>query len=205
MELQPWIGSAPRREPPTLDGLHLFEHKRLNIVLASLVGLPPAVVWGIGYFLLIDRPDLDGGLSVSFGLLEILGFLLAFVATIVVHEGLHGLAVAAQGHRPIFGAGPGFFYTSVYEPLSRNGYFAVIVTPAIVINGGSVLLGLLIPDLAGWSLLVSTINTTGLGGDAMMAWQMRRYPANARIVDLADGYAVYLPAHIANGASSNDR
>lgn len=196
MELQnlrPWIGDPPLTEPPTVPGYRLRHIEKPDLIKLSLFGVPLLLVWLFVFPVLVDQ-----GVSITIDSVPdifriIVQFLIAVTVTFAAHEGIHGLAVALQGKRPSFGAGPGFFYTTVKEPLSRHGYFAVAIAPAIVISVGCYLLALQWPEHMGWWLAISTINMSGLGGDLWMAMRMIRTPSNAKIVDMAEGFSVYLP------------
>lgn len=197
-DLKPWIGDPPLTEPPQLPGYELHAHERINMVTASLMGLPLIIVWFIGFPILVSLTTGDVELSLNVGSLTdviVLGiyFILAFALMVLLHEGIHGLVAAVQGARPAFGVGPGFAYTTVRESLSRNGYLAVAIAPAIIISVGCFLLAIAFPDQFGWWLAISTLNASGLGGDFWMFGRLLKVPSYARIVDLADGFAVYLP------------
>ncbi len=192
-ELRPWIGSPPIVDPPDIPGYKLVRGEQLSIVRVSLLGLLLMPIWLIIYNFGVVAlgGEMSGSFTVSLPNL-IIGVTFA-IGLIVFHEALHGAGVLLTGNLPSFGIGPGFAYTTCHKPLTRNGYLLVIVLPLLVINIGAIILGGLLPGAVGWMLFISIINTAGAGGDVWMLVRVMRLPSVARIVDLASGFAVYMP------------
>ena len=167
--------------------------EQLNIARASLLGVLLIPVWWLIYLAAV--PLLGGeplaGITISVPNV-IVGLSLAMLL-ILLHEIIHGVAVLLTGNLPAFGIGPGFAYTTCHAPLSRNRYMFVVMLPIFVINSGAVMVGALLPGAAGWALFLSLINTMGAGGDIWMFVRLLRVQSVALIVDLASGFAVYLP------------
>ena len=192
-QLRPWIGKAPVVEPPHIDGYRLVRGEQLNILRASVLGILLIPVWWVVY---VGAVSLIGGDTLTSATISIPDFIVAISLTfllIVVHELLHGVGVLLTGNRPAFGIGPGFAYTTCHAPLSRNGYILVVILPLLVINLGAIAAGAIWSGALGWMLFLSLINTMGAGGDIWMLVRLRRVPSTALIVDLASGFAVYLP------------
>jgi Putative zincin peptidase len=192
-ELRPWIGKAPITVPPAIEGYYLERGEQLDIMRASLLGILLVPLWLVLFGLLVqllgDQPLASGTISIIHVIVAIsFAFLL-----IIVHELLHGVAVLLTGNLPSFGVGPGFAYTTCHSPLTRNAYILVVVLPLLVINLGAVIAGSLLPAATGWVLFLSIINTMGAGGDVWMLIRLRNIPKSALIVDMASGFAVYMP------------
>jgi hypothetical protein len=49
------------------------------------------------------------------------------------------------------------------------------------------------PGIAGWMIVVGTINASGAIGDLWMTARILRSPRRAMFYDLADGFAVFAP------------
>lgn len=192
-ELHPWIGEMPITEPPEIEGYQLIRGEQLNITRASILGVLLIPVWCVIFTAAVV---LLGGEGVTGGTVSIPHMIVGIsfaILLIVVHELLHGLAVLLTGHKPSFGIGPGFAYTTCHSPLSRNAYLLVVVLPLVVLNLGAIIISAIWPGAAGWMLFLSIVNTMGAGGDVWMLVRIARIPTIARIVDLASGFAVYLP------------
>ncbi|MEZ4521072.1 MAG: DUF3267 domain-containing protein [Thermomicrobiales bacterium] len=192
-ELRPWIGKPPISIPPDIPGYRLVRGENINIFRASILGILLVPVWWILFLVVVPIlsgvDELNGTISIV-NILTVISFILVVV---VVHELLHGLAILGSGHLPSFGAGPGFFYTTCHEPLSRNAYILVVLLPLLAINLGSIAVAGIWPGAMGWALVISIMNTMGAGGDIWMFIRLLRVPRSALIVDMASGYAVYEP------------
>lgn len=193
-QFRPWLGAPPRTEPPAIPGFHLIAHERCDIARLSIIGLALIPLWS---FLLAGAIGAAGGrASFRFSVTPqtaLLGVAVALVCVPVAHELLHGVAIFALGHRPRFGLGAGFAYTTMDEPLSRPSYLLVTLTPLIVISALAIALGALWNAGVGWLLFAGIVNASGAVGDLWMSWRAARYPRGARYVDLADGFAVLAP------------
>jgi hypothetical protein len=189
-----WIGPPPRSAPPEVAGYELFAYERLRMGRLGLLGIVLLPIWFIFYLAVLaifgGRTDYSG----QFSFTVLLGLVIVVVGVTMLHEALHGLTALLLGARPAFGAGPGYFYTTFSEPLGRWGYLAVGLTPLLVINAASIVLALLEPAWAGWLLVVSLYNCSGSSGDLWMATRIIKAPSDARFYDLADGFAVLVPA-----------
>jgi hypothetical protein len=193
-ELRPWVGQPPITTPPDIAGYQLVRGEQLNIMRASLLGLLLAPLWWVLYVLIVGFTGGETLTGLTISIPNLIGGIALALPLIVVHELLHGVAVLLSGNRPSFGIGPGFAYTTCHAPLSRNGYILVVALPLCVINLAAICAGAVWPGALGWMLFVSLINTMGAGGDIWMLVRLRAVPRTARVVDLASGFAIYLPA-----------
>lgn len=192
-EIRPWIGKPPITEPPDIPGHRLVRGEQLDLVRASILGVLLVPVWWLLFFIVV--PLLNGGeeFAVTISIVDVLVGLIFAAGLIVIHELIHGLAILASGNRPAFGAGPGFFYTTCHQPLTRNAYISVALLPLIVINGSAIVIAGIWPGATGWMLFLSILSTMGAGGDIWMFLRLIKIPRLALIFDLASGFAVYYP------------
>lgn len=193
--------SAP--PPPIPDGYTLAHRfvltERRALLWMNLIGLVVfAIVLAAALVLLalyeqMGAPLVIAGLPES---LHPLWYLLFAVLTLVLHEGLHGLAIALNGHRPRFGAKLTrlVLYTTSDANFPRNEYVAVTLAPLLGI-GALGLLGILVtpPVLAMWTAVLLALNTASSLGDLWMAAVITSFPRAARFRDEADGMSVFLP------------
>lgn len=126
----------------------------------------------------------------------ILVTLAATVATLLLHEALHGLGMLAFHARPIFGAGimaPGMPYlytTSDGHLFTRWQYIVVAALPNVVIDVALALLIAFGPHAAWWVIPFS-VHLSGGVGDAWLCWAALTEPRGTRIEDLREGIRVY--------------
>ena len=113
----------------------------------------------------------------------------ALVLVGAAHEGVHGLAAALLGHRPVFGFKPPFLYTTFKQRLPRNHLIAVALAPLALLD--AVALGL-------WALGVAPlfmdfcliINTIGAIGDVWIVTRLLRHGREVWVQDTMDGIEV---------------
>lgn len=153
-------------------------------VQALALGLPLAVVLGIGFFLL------HPGLDLSFGLPGLLLALAAFVALAAVHELIHGLvwSAFAQGGWASVSFGVIWQYLTPYctcdEPLSKRAYVVGALAPTAVLG--------LLPVLAAYAtgsaalLAVGLLMILGGGGDFAIVLKTLRFKPDGREVRFLD-------------------
>jgi hypothetical protein len=114
------------------------------------------------------------------------GFWAVLVASIFVHEGLHGLGYLLGGARLSevrFGIAWSKLmpYANCRTPLSARAYRVAGALPGVVLG----LLPALVGVALGWWTwtLFGTLMVGSAGGDAAALWAIRRLPANARVID----------------------
>ncbi len=190
-QIRPWIGKPPIADPPIISGYRLIRSERIDLLRVSILGVLLAPIWwvmfGVVVGILSGQQEVSGSISV----LNLLVGISFAVILVITHEVLHGVAILAGGKRPSFGAGPGFFYTTCHDPLTRRAYGIVLLFPLIVINGGALIAASIWPAVTGWVLFLSLLNTMGAGGDIWMFFRILKAPRTALIVDLASGFAIY--------------
>ncbi|WP_254810144.1 DUF3267 domain-containing protein [Natronosalvus amylolyticus] len=135
-------------------------------------------------------------------------FLIALIATTVVHEGLHGLAFRYYGHDVTFGFVPsmGAFYAAVFgEFQRRDDMLRVGSAPLVVISAVCVpLLFVPIPGVAITAGFVLVLNTAGAIGDLYALWRLRGLPEGTLLYDI-DIRRSYVYEPTATGTGNDDR
>ncbi|MBE7382794.1 MAG: DUF3267 domain-containing protein [Leptolyngbya sp. SIO1E4] len=131
----------------------------------------------------------------------LLGLIVLPMATIIVHEGIHGLAFKAFGGAPYYGVGiqhllPYAYATAPGQRFSRNEFLVIILAPLVVINTVALVLMGIFPQLAwlGWAVV---INTSGAIGDLWMAGIVYQYPSSIMVEDRREGMALYASSTVA--------
>ncbi len=207
--LRTLYGEPPRLDRPTLPGYRLHAHMRLDMMRVMLLGLLLLPVFA--YAIVFGIAALGGRDSYSLNLIStggvvrlVLAALVALFGVPFVHEVIHGLAVLLVGQRPSFGLGPGVAWTSFNAPVGRAAYLTIGLAPLVVISAAAILLGARYDALAGWMLFAGIVNASGAAGDLWMTWVTLRQPRHARYLDLADGFAVYVPGSEPPAAAADD-
>lgn len=192
-ELKPWIGEPPHTTPPDTPGYRQVSHEKLNITKISIVGTILVPLWA---YIMVGVVLVFGGRSTYETTLTFTTFTLFFVAVagvIIVHEIIHGVAAVLLGTKPSFGIGPGFAYTTFLEPMKKSSYLIVGLAPLVIITILTVSAAVIWPDIAGWMIVIGTVNASGAIGDLWMTARILRAPKKALFYDLADGFAVFAP------------
>lgn len=189
-----WL-QGPRREPPDPPGYRRIAYERIPMNRVALLGLVSAPIW-FGIFLfasgLLGNARELSSFRISF--LDLLfGILLLLIVVPVVHEAVHGVAAQVVGVHPSYGIGPGYAYTTFLEPVGKGQYLLIGLAPLVVLSIIGVAVMVLVPSIAGLTLVFLVGNAAGAMGDVWMAWRTVQLPADASIYDLADGFVAYLP------------
>jgi hypothetical protein len=123
----------------------------------------------------------------------ILGFIIV-VASMLLHELLHGAALLMMGHGAHLSYDSGYLYATVNrgEFLTRRHYLMMVLTPVTVMTfGGGVLLLFLPVTLAQLVLIALLLNAAASVGDFFVAQRVWRCPADALFAD-EKGIKVYI-------------
>jgi hypothetical protein len=117
---------------------------------------------------------------------------LMIAASIVLHEGLHGLALISLGYKAKLRFASGYFYATTDGFLTRHDYLIMVLTPITVMTlGGGVVL-LLLPVALGQIVLIALLlNAAASIGDLVVADRTRGQPADALFAD-RHGIKVFL-------------
>jgi FtsH-binding integral membrane protein len=192
-DLKPWFGDLPHETAPEMAGYQQVSHEQLNMTKVTVGGTMLIPLWAIALMAVVAALGGPSSYETRFTFTTFILFFVAMVGVIVVHEIIHGVAAALLGVRPSFGIGPGFAYTTFLEPMKKSSYLTVGLAPLVVITVTTVAMAAIWPDIAGWMVVIGTINASGAVGDLWMTARILRSPRRAMFYDLADGFAVFAP------------
>ncbi|CAN5620594.1 hypothetical protein BH24CHL1_BH24CHL1_15900 [soil metagenome] len=192
-DLKPWFGDLPHETAPEMAGYQQVSHEQLNMTKVTVGGTMLIPLWAIALMAVVAALGGPSSYETRFTFTTFVLFFVAMVGVIVVHEILHGVAAIFLGVRPSFGIGPGFAYTTFLEPMKKSSYLTVGLAPLVVITVTTVAMAAIWPDIAGWMVVIGTINASGAVGDLWMTARILRSPRRAMFYDLADGFAVFAP------------
>ncbi len=167
---------------------------RKRILQANLLALGLLPLWWL----------IAVGLMIALGysndslIITIPRVLLASVITVLLHEGVHALAVRAFGGKPQFGVlwKALAFYTTVKGMAFKRWVFLVFLLAPLVVL--SILFPLMAVFLRGefWlsvAFLAFMINGASSAGDVFITAVLLRYPPTAYVADEIDGVRIFLP------------
>ena len=168
-----------------------------KLTLVNLLAFPAAGLMGLiffGWVVLMNRMPAARSLPLA----QALSLVLAVVATLVLHEVAHGLAMLAYGARPRFGVlwqGLMLFATSPGHAFRRNDYVVVILAPLVGLSLLALMAVLISsPEVAVLVAVCATVNGAGAVGDLWILRITLRYPEQAYVMDERDGMRIFLPA-----------
>jgi hypothetical protein len=133
-----------------------------------------------------------------------LWMLVAFLATIVIHELMHGLFFLVYGGRPSFGVGVVsrivvYAYATSSRPYTLTQFLVIGLSPFVLLSLALLLIAVALPALAAYSAVGFIANFVGSVGDLWIAsriWRFRGADA-LRLVDRRDTVAVYAEGELA--------
>src|SRR5947209_8274628 len=135
------------------------------------------------------------GLSITgWGLLLWLAInVVAYFPMLLLHELLHGAAFLLWGGRPYLGMKlPYALYCGAKNQLFRRDQYLVVgLAPLVVITLAGVILTLLSPVLASYTLSITVGNISGAAGDVWSAQRLMRLPSTALLEDTESGYRAW--------------
>lgn len=163
---------------------------KLAIILGGLLGtFVFAIPFGMIY----------GDYIVGFGAINwLLLFMGCVVATIPLHEGMHGLFFRLYGGKVKFGAklktpfGPVFWATSD-KMFPRRQFQTIGLAPQILtaVLGLLIILGDFSPMVQMGLIIVAVGNLLGGAFDIYLAVLLRRYPSSVMVRDIQDGLVIW--------------
>jgi membrane protein YdbS with pleckstrin-like domain len=136
--------------------------------------------------------------SFQIGTSEIVIGVVAFVATLVIHEWMHGLILQRYGARPEFGLFRNKAIATITilgYGLRRNAVILVALTPLVVLTSLA-LLGIWLTQGTHWVALFALIAIVNAGAAITDLWVIAillRYPSSAWTVDDKDGMRILMP------------
>lgn len=120
------------------------------------------------------------------------------VATLLLHETLHGLGMLVLRARPRFGAGvmsPGLPYvytTSEGHLFTRWQYIVIAALPNVLLNVVLLLL-MLVGPAPSWWVIPFALHLSGGVGDMWLCWAAFAEPPGTRVEDRRGGIRVLRP------------
>jgi hypothetical protein len=115
-------------------------------------------------------------------------------ASMLLHEGLHALALLAQGYPAKLSYVRGYLYATTDGFLTRRAYLRMVLTPLTVMTLGGVLLLLFLPVPVGQVVLIALLlNAAASIGDLAVAQRALRQPRSALFADRDGGIKIFLP------------
>ncbi len=125
--------------------------------------------------------------------LFLLANIAAYIIMIPLHEGVHALAILAQGGRPRFGLRLPIaaYCTAPNQLFTRNGYLVVALAPLVALTLAGLVVIWLAPNVGACVLLGIAGNISGAVGDLAVVNEVRRLPPHTLIADTETGYIAY--------------
>jgi len=126
-------------------------------------------------FALLPRWTLPLGWKIIWGAL-------IFVASMLLHEWLHGLTLRRFGHKPSYAFHKLYLVATIQKGsyLTRREYLFMTLTPVVVMTVvGGWSLFILPPALGQLLLIALLLNTAASIGDFMVAWRVYKAPPDA--------------------------
>ena len=176
--MRDWEPDGPALAKMNLGGI--------AILAAGLVGY--GAIWSVA----------TGASEATFDGWDVLIAVIATFSLMVVHEGVHGVAVAAFGGKPVFGATmignamPAFYCTSIGNRFTKAQFLAIALAPAVVLGIGTAIAIAWLPS-SGWLVVPAALHLGGCVGDFVMARIVARLPSGSLVEDRKSGMRLYLP------------
>lgn len=171
----------------------------------------PWILFGAGHLLLLGAVGLFGGLflvvrgpgaveplfpvraapGVALPAIDVrrlwLPVAAGLVATVIAHEGLHGLAYRALGYEVTYGVSlpAGAFYAAAFgQYQAREHVIRVALAPLVTITAVATPLLVVAPaPVAVAALIALAFNAAGSIGDLLVVWRLSRLPAGTLLFD----------------------
>ncbi|MGV8083813.1 MAG: DUF3267 domain-containing protein [Coriobacteriia bacterium] len=187
------LGPVPEDEDfdPEADGWTLVREPRTGVLMLLAVPLG-VVIAGLLMLLWVSilpvrMPTASSeGFSIDVNLWQLLGFAVAVVGFVLLHEVLHVIpAVVAGGSKDVvIGFWPKYFapYVAFTGTLSRNVQLLSGVMPFLALTVVPIPLAMLFPQAAWWLVALSVVNALGSGADVIMVALLARQVPSASIV-----------------------
>jgi len=197
------MGLSPRIP----DNYEFAGRWKLNLKGWSLVQLLAGgtIIFGLTIILGLTirgllRGDSEG--TVNLGGFFFLLVLVVFVASIILHEAVHGVLFLVLGGKPRFGVKlvgrffPVAFYATSRTPLLRNQYLLVCLAPFLTLTLVFLMIGILANAdvIVALAIMAMALNASGSIGDLMMAWKIRQHGRKTLYEDSENGFNWYVPS-----------
>jgi hypothetical protein len=177
------------------DGFSEWKPSRATVLAWNILSIPIVAIAAAAY-LLVARGEIPTSGTVN--LSDVAVVLALTLALACVHEGVHGVAIAAFGARPAFGmlmikhVFPAFYATAPGYRFSRRQYLVIALAPLAVLTP----LGILACSLSFGDYLAIPfgILLAGCIADVTIAWLVLRAPSDVTCEDLRDGVRLWRAA-----------
>jgi hypothetical protein len=127
---------------------------------------------------------------------SVVALIVAILATLIVHEMTHGVAIRWCGNRPSYGfqlIGLVPYATAQGQYFTRNQFVTCALAPLVGLSAiGTLVLPFSPTWLVPWLVVGLIANAAGAVGDVWMSLIALRFPHSAWIVDERDGMRVYV-------------
>lgn len=119
--------------------------------------------------------------------------IIGYFIILPIHEAIHGLTILFWGGRPHFGAKLplALFCGAKQQLFPRNQYLAIALAPLVVISIAGIILTLLAPGLATYTLFAITGNFSGAAGDLVVVRKLCHLPRKVLVEDTETGYCAW--------------
>ena len=178
-------------EAELLEPAQLRPLAKLSLLMLVIGGLFFGILNIAAY---ARQPHATGGGIGGWGLLLWFAInIVGYILILPIHELIHGAAFALWGGKPYFGMKlPYALYCGAKQQLfRRNQYLVVGLAPLVVITLAGIILTLLSPGLASYTIFATVGNVAGAAGDVLVAWRLLRLPESVLVEDTQAGYRVW--------------
>ncbi|WP_254543389.1 DUF3267 domain-containing protein [Halomarina pelagica] len=162
-----------------------FSYPRRRLQAAGLAATVVAIVLGTVVAALPRGGEIEFAVETA----SFVGLLGSFVATIVVHEGVHAIAARALGYRVAFGVDrrlPGVYAAAFGQIVTRRDQVLIALAPLVVVDALAVaLLALGDGPLVGVGFVAFVVNTAGAVGDLYVTWRAAGLPRGSVFYDVS--------------------
>ena len=180
-----------------LEEVELLEPAQMRplAILSLLLLLIGIIFFGFLNYIsyTIQAHSNTGTSSIPNLLVWILINIIGYILILPIHELIHAAAFVLWGGKPYFGAKlPYALYCGARNQLfRRNQYFVVGLAPLVVITLAGIILILLSPVLASYTLFALIGNFSGAAGDIWVVRRLLRKPSSILVEDTESGYRAW--------------
>lgn len=180
-----------RDELTLLEPAQLWPLAKLGLWLLAVGGLFFGALDGLVYGWQMHA--FPSGISWWSVVLWLIINILGYFIVLPVHEAIHACAFVFWGGKPHVGAKlPLALYCGAKDQLfRRNQYLVVGLAPLVVISILAIIVTLLSPVLASYTLLATSGNFSGAVGDIWAVARLLRLPPAVLIEDTETGYRAW--------------
>ena len=179
-----------------LEEIELLEPEQLRplALLSLLLLIIGAIFFGLLNYAFYIQQTHTTGINGGKSLLLWIGInIIGYILILPLHELIHAAAFVLWGGNPYFGAKlPYALYCGAKNQLfHRNQYFVVGLAPLVVITLVGIILILISPVLASYTLFALVGNFSGAAGDIWVVRKLLRRPRSILVEDTEAGYRAW--------------